>query len=77
MTSHIVLTGHVLRRLHLSDMTRHRLLVRGDDYALISSDLSGAKWLLSFTFGPVLINGRCIRYMVSDDRCMNRMRGFC
>ena len=33
----IVLTGHVLRRLDLSHMMHHRPLVRGNDYALISS----------------------------------------
>ena len=33
----IVLTGHVLRRLDLSNMTHHRPMVRGDDYALIST----------------------------------------
>ena len=68
-----VLTGHVLRRLDLSNMTHHRLLVRGDDYALIS-ELSGEKWLLSFTFGPASINGRCIGYILPDYRCMNRTR---
>ena len=46
----IVFTGHVLRRLDLSNMTHHRPLVRGKYYALISSELSGEKWLLSFTF---------------------------
>ena len=49
----IVLTGHVLRRLDLSNMTHHRPLVREDDSALISSVLSGEKWLLSSTFRPV------------------------
>ena len=51
--SSIALTGHVLRRLDLSNMIHHRPLVRGDDSVLISSELSGEKWLLSFTFGPV------------------------
>ena len=36
----IVLTGHVLRRLDLSNITYHRPLVRRNDYALISS----AQW---------------------------------
>ena len=41
----IVLKGHVLQRLDLSNMTHHRPLVRGDDYALVSSEvvLSGGK----------------------------------
>ena len=43
--SPIVLTGHVLRRLDQPNMTHHRPLVRGDDYELISSELSGEKWL--------------------------------
>ena len=38
--NNIVLTGHVLRKLDLSNMTHHRPLVRGDGYALISS----AQW---------------------------------
>ena len=33
----IVLTGHVLRRLDLSNMTHLRALVRGKYYALINS----------------------------------------
>ena len=70
----IVLTGHVLRRLDLSNMTHHRLLVRGDDYALISSAQWRKKCLSSFTFWPVLINGWCIGYMLADDSCMNRTR---
>ena len=70
----IVLTGHVLRRFDLSNMAHHRPLVRGDDYALISSELSGEKWLLSFTFWAVLINGWCIGYMLAGDSCMNRTR---
>ena len=36
----IVLTGHVLRRLDVSNMTHHRSPVRGDDYVL----KSGAQW---------------------------------
>ena len=36
----IVLTGHVLRRLDLSNIKHHRPLVRGDDYALRRS----AQW---------------------------------
>ena len=70
----IVLTGHVLRRLDLSNMTHHRPLVRGKYYALISSELSGEKWLLLLTFWPVLINGWCIGYMLAEDSCMNRTR---
>ena len=35
----IVLTGHVLRKLNLSNMTHHRPLARGKYYALISSAL--------------------------------------
>ena len=66
-------THHCLRGL-TSPMTHHRPLVRGDDYALISSDLSGEKRLLSFTLWPVLINGWCIGYMLADDSCMNRTR---
>ena len=62
----IVLTGHVLRRLDLSNMTHHRPLVRGDVYALISSELGGEKCLLPFTFWPV--------YMLADDSCMNHTR---
>ena len=26
------------------------------------------------TFGPVLIDGRCIGYMLAYDSCMNRIR---
>ena len=37
----------MLRRLDLSNVTHHRPLVRRDDYALINSELSGEKWLLS------------------------------
>ena len=70
----IVLTGHVLQRLDLSNMMHHRPLVGGDDSALISSELSGEKWLLSFTFGPVLINGQCIGYMLAEDGCINCTR---
>ena len=36
----IVLTGQVLRRSDLSNMTHHRPVVMGNDYALISS----AQW---------------------------------
>ena len=36
-TRSIVWTGHVLRRLDLSNMTHHRPLVGGKYYALISS----------------------------------------
>ena len=69
----IVLTGQVLRRLDLSNMTHHRPLVRGVNYALIS----GAQWrkmaiiiyILAF-----LINGWCIGYMLADDSCMNGTR---
>ena len=68
----IVLTGRVLPRLDLSYMANHRPLVRGDYYTLISSELSEEKWLLSFTFWPLLINGWCIGYMLVDDSCMNR-----
>ena len=67
----IVLTGHGLRRLYLSNMTHHVPYLHY--YALISS-AQWRKWLLSFTFGPVLINGRCIGYMLADDSCMNRTR---
>ena len=70
----IVLTGHVLRRLDLSNMTHHRPVVRGKYYALRSSAQWRKKWLLSFTFGPVLINGQCIGYMLADESCMNRTR---
>ena len=70
----IVLTGHLLWRLDLSNVTHHRPLVRGDDYVLISCELSGEKWLLSFTFWPVLINGWYIGCMLADDSCMNRTR---
>ena len=70
----IVLTGHVLRRLDLSNLTHHRPLVRGNDYALISSAQWRNKWPLSFTFWPVLINGWCIGYILADDSCMNRTR---
>ena len=40
------LDSHVLRRLDLSNMTHHRPLVRGDDYALISS----AQWIKNSSY---------------------------
>ena len=46
----------------------------GDDNTLISSAQWRKKWLLSFTFLPVFIKGRCIAYMLADDSCMNRTR---
>ena len=55
-------------------LLRLRPLVKGDDFALINSELSGEKWLLSFTFWPVLINGWCIGYMLADDSCTNRTK---
>ena len=68
----IILIGHVLRRLDLSNMTHHRPLVRRKYYALISSAQWRNKWQLSFTFGLVLLNDWCIGYMQADDGCMNR-----
>ena len=41
----IVLTGHMLRRLDLCNMTLHRPLIGGKCHALINSELSGEKWL--------------------------------
>ena len=64
-SSLIVLKGHVLRRSDLSNITHHRPLVGGDDYALINSELSGEIWLLSFTFWPASINGARDRVLLS------------
>ena len=54
----IVLTGHVLRRSDLSNMTHHRPLGRGKYYTLISSAQWRKNGYYHLHFGPVLINGR-------------------
>ena len=57
--------GHVLRRLDLSYLTHHRPIVRGNTITRKLNSAQWRKWQLSF--GPVLINGRCIGYMLPDD----------